>query len=110
MSTNELARQRNQLVVFGVLALAYGLACLFLLFGYLSEVSQTTERLLATSWFVIGGLVGLYAMLLASLSKIQQEPDKSKSQARFKIVLRVFFIICAIHLFALLLGYSGVVH
>ena len=109
MNMSELVRQKNQLVLFGLLALAYGAACLVLLFDYLPEVSQTAERLLATSGFVIGGLLGLYAMLLSSLSKVQQEPEKSKTLARFKVVFRVFLLICAIHLLALLLKYSGAI-
>ena len=109
MSTHKLGRQKQQLTIWGLLVLSYGVACLILLFGFLHDVSRTPERLLATSEFVVGGLLALYAMLLSALSKAQEEPEKTKTRARFKVALGLFLFVCAIHLLALLLKYSGVI-
>src|SRR5688572_7130271 len=109
MPKNEITGQKNQLVLFGLIAFAYGTVCLVFLFGYLRGISQTVERLIATSGFVIGGFLGLYAMLLSSLSTVQLEPEKVKTLTRFKIVLRLFLFICVIHLLAFLLKYSGAI-
>jgi H+/Cl- antiporter ClcA len=57
-----------------------------LLFSYLPEVSKNVGRLLVASLFVIGGLSGLYGLLLSAFSKIQQEPEKSKTHHRLRVV------------------------
>jgi 4-hydroxybenzoate polyprenyltransferase len=109
LSTHKLRRQKQELIIWALLVLSYGVACLILLFGFLYDVSRTPERLLATSGFVVGGLLALYAMLLSALSKVQEEPEKTKTRARLKVALGLLLFVCAIHLLALLLKYSEVI-
>jgi len=48
-------------------------------------------------------------MLLSALSKVQEEPEKTKTRARLKVALGLLLFVCAIHLLALLLKYSEVI-
>ena len=86
MDTKSYIGQKNQILLFTILGAMYGVICMVLLFSYLQEVSKTAGRLLATSIFVIGGLCGLYALLLSALSKTQQEPDKTKTRHRLSVL------------------------
>lgn len=85
MTPEEQLRHRNQLIIFTFLAAAYGITCTALLF-FLPEVTKSLERFLITSVFIVGGLCGLYGWLLSLLLRIQQGPEKEKTQTRLKIV------------------------
>ena len=86
MDSENHLRHRNQLLLFAFLGIAYGLVCMVLLFSSLPEVSITVGRLIVTALFVIGGLCGLYGLLLSAFSKTQQEPEKSKTLHRLRVV------------------------
>jgi len=86
MDSENHLHQRNQVLLFGFLSLVYGLVCTVLLFFYLPQVPKTVGWLIVISIFVIGGLCGLYGLLLSAFSKTQQEPEKSKTRHRLRVV------------------------
>ncbi len=79
MNDKDIKPHKQYIVLFVCLGVIYGVVCTALLFVYLQEVSKTVGSVLATSIFVIGGLAGLYSLLLSALSKVQGESEQIRT-------------------------------